>query len=53
MNQSQSDLRTALLCVSFILAAGLGALLFNSPQEKPLMASHSAQGGLEIFTLAK
>lgn len=53
MKQHLSDLRTAFFCTFFILAAGLSSVLFTSPKGKPLMASRSAQEGLEIFTLAK
>lgn len=53
MKQHLPDLQTAFLCTFFILAAGMGSMLFMGTKAKPLAATRSAPEGLEIFTLAK
>lgn len=53
MKQHLPDLQAAFLCTFFILAAGVGSMLFTSVKAKPLAAARSAPEGLEIFTMAK
>ncbi len=51
MKRNLANIKTALVCTSFILLTGMGSVLFLGGKNEPRSVQHMADGGLEILAL--